>query len=490
MAGPLFAFVDWAKDGTFAAAPAADDVTDRIRGNITCRYGRDSDNPATIAAGTGAFNVDNTSRDYSPRNASSPLFGNLKPARPVLVQRTISSTTYTLFRGHTDDSPIDPDINSKTVTLNLIDSLADFRGVTITTTLFQGLRSGDAIGKILDAAGWTGGRDIDSGASVFPFWWEDGTDAYEALQKVLASEGPPALLSMGVTGEVIFRDRHHRLVRSASKTSQATFSGSGSTEPVMQGMTYSGNWASVVNSVTLSVDERSAGRDTPDPAPVWQTDEVINIGASQSYVVVVQASDPFLGAVAPVAGTDFTIVSGTVTATSISRTSGVSTSMTITAGAGGAALSGMAVRAYSVPVVRTVQVSATDATSITDYGARGIPSGLQPVWCTRADAQAIADLWVLTRKQPPALVTARFTCGDQQTTKLAALLARNLSDRVTVVEAETVLNDPFYMEAIAHTVENLTEHTMEITCEAVPAAPTSVFILGTSLLNGADPLGY
>jgi hypothetical protein len=493
MAGPVFALVDWGKVGTFVAA--GDDVSDRLRGAMSCQYGRPAGSPSVIAAGVGSFDLDNTSRDYSPANGASPLFGNLKPARPVLLQRVVSATTYTLFRGHTSDTPIDPDTDTKRVTLNLIDGLADFQDVTITTGVSQGIRSGTAIGLILDAAGWTGGRDIDGGASVFPLWWEDGTDAYSALQKVVASEGPPALLAMGVSGEIIFRDRHHRLTRAASTTVQASFNGgaSTSTEPVMQGMTYSGNWSSVVNNVQLSVDERVAAR--RGYLAVWQTDEVIDIGASASYVVIVQASDPFLGALAPVANVDYTLSAGSITGATLSRTSGQSTSITLTAGGGGATLQGLQLRALSAPVVRTTQITSSDSASILDYGAKGIPSGLEPVWCNRYDAKSIADLWVVTRKQPPVLVTARFVCHDSQTTKLAALLSLDLSDRVAITEAETVLaGSAFYVESIGHVVgdndQGYLQHTIEITCEAVPAAPGAPFILGTSTLNGATTLAY
>jgi hypothetical protein len=140
MAGPVFALVDWGKVGTFVAA--GDDVSDRLRGAMSCQYGRPAGSPSVIAAGVGSFDLDNTSRDYSPANGASPLFGNLKPARPVLLQRVVSATTYTLFRGHTSDTPIDPDTDTKRVTLNLIDGLADFQDVTITTGVSQGIRSG------------------------------------------------------------------------------------------------------------------------------------------------------------------------------------------------------------------------------------------------------------------------------------------------------------------------------------------------------------
>jgi hypothetical protein len=480
--------VDWGKDGTFVGVGEV--VTARIRGDITATYGRDQGtalNP--VVAGRGTFTLDNISRDYSPRNASSPLFGKVKPSRPVLVTRTVGATTYTIFRGHTDSSSVNPDVESKTVDFSLVDSLADFAGVKVTTPLYQGLRTGDAIGKILDAVGWTGGRDIDSGSTIIPWWWEDGTDALDALKKVLASEGPPALLTVDVSGGIVFRDRQHRLIRSASTTSQVTMRGTdGAAEPRMgKGFTYDDGWEDVVNSVQFSVDER---RPAGALSAVWSTEDPINIAASQSYVAVLQASDPFQGAVAPVAGTDFTLVSGGVASVTLSRTSGISTSITITATGAGASLTGLQLRAYSVPVARTYQVTATDSTSITDYGARGLPSGQDPVWASLYDAQAIANLLVLQRKQPLTQLQVRFVCQHTQTNRLAQILKLNLSDRVTVIEPETQVNGAFFVESITHTIADVTQHEVVFALEAVPALPTSVFVLGTSLLNGADPLGY
>jgi hypothetical protein len=479
--------VDWAKDGTFVGVGEV--VTARIRGDITATYGRDQGtalNP--VVAGRGTFTLDNISRDYSPRNASSPLFGKVKPSRPVVITRLVGATTYTIFRGHTDASSVNPDVEGKTVAFSLVDYLADFAGVKVTTPLYQGLRTGDAIGKILDAVGWTGGRDIDTGSTIIPWWWEDGTDALDALKKVLASEGPPSLLTIDTSGGIVFRDRQHRLVRTASKTSRATFSGSGTTEPIMgKGFVYDDGWEDVVNSVQFSVDER---RPAGDLSAVWSTDDAINIAASQSYVAVLQASDPFQGAVAPVAGTDFTLVSGGVASVTVSRTSGISTSITITATGAGASIAGLQLRAYSVPVARTYQVTATDSTSITDYGQRGLPSGQDPVWASLYDAQAIANLLVLQRKQPLTQLQVRFVCQHTQTSRLAAVLALDLSDRVTVIEPETQVNGAFFVESITHTVADITNHEIVLGLEAVPASPTSAFLIGTSTLNGADPLGY
>jgi hypothetical protein len=423
----------------------------------------------------------------SPRNQDSPLYPLVKPNRPVLVERKVGSTVYTLFRAHTDDSPINPDIDSKTVAVGLVDYLADLKGQTIATGLSQGIRTGAAVGLVLDAIGWTGGRDLDVGATIMPWWWEDGTDALEALQKIVASEGQPAFLSIGPVGEFVFRDRHHRLTRAASTTSQSTWRGSGPVEPVMgTGFSYDAAWSNTVNDVSFSVTERS-----PDPRQswVWTTDETLNLAALESRVVVISTSEPFYQARAPVVSSDYFVQSGSITSTSISRTSGASTSVTLTAGASGAVVTGLQLRARSVPVGRTRVASARDATSIADYGSRGLPSGLEPVWAGYWDAQDIADLLVLQRSQPLPVLRVQFSCPTGADAKLAALLARDLSDRVTVVEPETATNGPFFVESIGHVVAWKGDHVITFGLEAVPSQPSTVpFILGTSTLGGTDVL--
>lgn len=490
MAGPLFVTIDWAKNGLFT--DGGDDVTARVRGTSTFAYGRTQVTAlAPIVSGQGSITLDNRSRDYSPRNASSPLFGKVKPARPVKVTRVVGGTTYTVFRGHTDDSPLDPDLDAKTVTVNLVDYLQDFQQNPISTTLFQGLRTGGAINAVLDAAGWTGGRDIDSGATIIPWWWADGKDAFTALQEIVASEGSPALLAVGVNGEIIFRDRQHRLVRSSSTTVQKVLRGTEATsEPrMLRGSSYSDGWANIVNNVSFSVDERQPTRDLTQ---VWadDADRTITVGASASQTVVVQSTDPFQGAVPPVAGVDYALLAGGVASITLSRTSGQSTAITITATGAGCTIQALALRAYAVPVARTYQVTATDSSSILDYGQRSIPSGQEPIWASLYDAQDIASMYVAQRAQPLPAFTARFVAQHTQTARLDAVLSLDLSDRVTVIEPETGLSNDFFVENIQHSVVSEAEHEILLGLEMAPPTPTSVFILGTSTLGGPDPLGY
>jgi hypothetical protein len=491
VSGPLHVYVDWDRNGNFTGP--FDDVTDDVRGTVSVSFGRESVTAlAPLIAGRGSFDLDNTSRRYSPRNASSPLFGKVKPARPVLITRDVkvgtTTTTYTIFRGHIDDTPISPDVDGRLVTVNLVDSLQDFQQNTISTELWQGLRSGDAIGKILDAAGWTGGRDLDPGCSIFPWWWAEGSTAASALQDVLDSEGPPSLLTIGPAGEIVFRDRCHRLTRSASTTSQRTLRGTdGAPEPVIgRGFIYSDNWQNIINDVILQIDERAAS-----PLGVaWSSSETVTIPASSSVNVLVQTSDPFLNAVTPVSDIDYTVASGTLTSATLSRTSGASTSITLTAAGVDTSVAGLQLRALSVPVARSYQVTSSDTASQADYGQRNVPGTASPAWVSRWDATDLARQATAQRAQPLPALQVPFTCHDSQATRLAAVLALDLSDRVTVIEPETGLANDFFVETITHEIGSVTQHVITLGLEMVPTTPTSVFMLGTSTLNSATPLAY
>ena len=77
--------------------------------------------------------------------------------------------------------------------------------------------------------------------------------------------------------------------------------------------------------------------DVPLTTPWTGYDTGINLGVSEVLTFTASASDPFINAVTPVSGTDYTLLSGAVTPT-LSRTSGASTTITLTAGGGGAVL--------------------------------------------------------------------------------------------------------------------------------------------------------
>jgi hypothetical protein len=497
----IFVEIDWARSGF---TDYLDDVTaDVIRPpGVSVAYGRDQTTAlAPTVSGQGSFTLHNRlvnsrnlalGRKYSPRNPDSPLAGTLKPARPVRISRQVAGIDYSLFYGHTDDTPLSPNRNEHTVTLGLLDYLADLRGQNITTQLHRGLRTGEAIALILDAVDWPAdARDLDAGATVIEWWWESNTDAFTALEKLLRSEGPPAMLTMGSDGSIVFRDRHHRLVRAASATSQGTWRDRGTIEPVIHrdNFTYDESWGNIINAGNVAVDIRAPG----EVQPVWTSETPITLSAGEQRIITVTATDPFLNAETPVgssdpeAGADFVILSGAVSVRLITD-SGLSTGIELTAGAAGATLSGLQLRAQPLAVAYTVQVQAEDADSIAEYGRRSFADDLP--WCGVADAQAVVSTAVALRSQPLPVITARFLVGTNAT-KAAQLLPLDLSSRVHVIEPETYTDGDFYIESIAHELTSEHDHAVTFGLEAAPTPVTDVFILGdaTQGVLGTNKLG-
>ncbi len=212
-------------------------------------------NPAAAAAA--GFLIDNATRNYSPDNAASTLNPNVLPRRPVQITAVQNAVTYVKYRGYLET--YDVSSQDHTVTVTCTDVLAGFAALTLSTPLYFSVTTGQAIGVILDALGWAGGRDLDAGATMIRWWWEEGTDGLTALQKVVDSEGPPAIVYLDeATGNFVFRDRSHRLIRAGSKTSQATWADAGTDAvPVFTApFTYDLGWQGIINSVTIPVDDR------------------------------------------------------------------------------------------------------------------------------------------------------------------------------------------------------------------------------------------
>jgi hypothetical protein len=217
--------------------------------------------------------------------------------------------------------------------------------------------------------------------------------------------------------------------------------------------------------------------------------------AGTSRIITASPTDPFINAVVEydVAGDDATkpwtlrpLFNGDIT---LSRTSGGSTDLLIDCTVTKVSprpftyrLERIRIVAQPVSVVSTQLVSASDATSKAAYGTR-TPSSLDLPWCSAGDAQAIVSRMVADRKDPLPVVTVRFVAG-RDAAKITALLSRDIGDRVTIQEPETVLNDPFHIEQIRHDFGGEEDHEVTFVLERVPpTAPTNLLILGTSVLN-------
>lgn len=477
MAATYKLLIDW-KDNGFADA-TIDDVTARTldqRTPIAIRYGRDQARQfSPISPGTMNAEINNQSRDYSPENASSPLAGFVLPGRHVRLQATSGVTTTVLYDGYLDDFDIQPGINDRSVPISCLDALGRLKGVTITTTLYQGIRTGTAVGLILDAVGWpTAARDLDPGDTIMPYWVLDNADAYQSLLDLVASEGTPSLITVDSQGRIVFRSRTHRLLRPASLTSQATWRSSG-TEPVLSDpITYDHGWSEIINTLSVDVPVRQVESTL---SAIWSSQGLVTVVAGVPLLITATASSMFLGAITPVQDTDYTLMSGTLSF-SLSQTSGQSTTITLTS-AGGAVIQNLQLRAYLVDST-SVKVTAQDPTSAAKYGPKSDNGSLLPVWAGQYDAAAILQLTVAKRAErvPTVTVTMR---GAGNPARLAECLTRNLSDRVHATESLTGLDSDCFIEQISHAVgQGGTEHVTTFGIEKIPVTVATPFTFDIS----------
>jgi len=466
--------IDPATSGTVSVPGPGEEVETDLISDMSVSYGRDQDRQLSPGAvGTAGARLVNVSRTYSPDVQSSPLFNDLDPARDARMQVVWAGQTFPIFRGKIDDYNINADYEDRSVSFSFLDGLSLLQGVTLSTGVYESLRTGDIIDVILDAVNWTGPRDIDLGATVVKFWWAEGTDALSAVQEIVKSEGPPAVAYVSSDGTFIFRDRHHRLQRQHSVEIQGTFVAKAlgdctAVTPVglniAKPFTYAHGWRDIINSVSFDVSERVAALDLED---VWTSEDTIVLSTGQGISIDISGSDPFTDAIVPVAGTDFqTTGVGTVNVT-LNRTSGQSVQITLLAVGSPVTISGLKLRARPIPVLRTIKIQKADAGSISSHGERTYPDAAP--WANANDAGAIADMILLHYARRRPTVQLRTTTSDP--THFLQVLQRTISDRIHITNNEMGIDDDFFVERVTHTIQRINQaglppvHSVVLGCE-------------------------
>lgn len=477
--------IDWSRAGTFAGT--LEDVSSYVldSSDVTAEYGRDGPQAEGQAgAGKLIFALENDGREFSPENTSSPITGKVLPGCKVRLDKLHLGVLYPLFVGVLDGLDVSTTAPARDVSITALDGWGQPGAEKLSTPLYSGIRTGTAIDLVLDAIGWTGGRDLDAGASVLPWWWEEGTDAASAVERLVDAEGPPALAYVE-GGTFVFRDRHHRITRAASTVTNGLFthiipagSGPGGDFKVLKDtFVYDHGLRSIANAATFSITQRAPGPVTE----IWSTDTPITLAAGETLAIEIQATDPFMGAIAPVLDVDYTMPFGTIT-TSLSRTSGQSALLTITAGGVAAQVDRIGVRATPVSVARTVKVTEEDTSSIGTYGRQAWPRSLP--FANAYDAQAIAQRIVSTyaTNRPRVTFEIAYALNSVDESYLTQILARKVSDRITVRNDAVGINRDFIIEHKSHSIRKLgLIHKMRLTCEVTePTQGSNVLTFGVA----------
>jgi hypothetical protein len=371
-----------------------------------------------------------------------------------------------VFEGPLESFTIDTTASDRAFDGTALDGWTRPGSSQLSTAVYQGKRTGDLIGIILDAIGWPADkRSLDAGATVVPYWWAEGVEANTAVTDLVHSEGVPAIGYVR-NGTFVFRDRHHRVTRTTSLTSQGTYTHIQPAGPIgtdhkilKRSFHYDHGLDYIINSASLEVTPRLP----TDRGVVWSSDSPIALGANASVVLVIRTDDPFIDLQVPSAAVtylddggvltaDYRVAAGSATIT-LSRTSGQSAFLTITAGGSGVFLdTGIKVRGTALKQGSPQIVSASDAYSQQRHGVKDW-DGAAP-WAGPHDAQAIVGQVVAIYSQPMPSVTFDVD-GVLGSGTLTRILATDVSDRITVRSDEMGLNADFTVERVDHEIRQL-----------------------------------
>lgn len=259
---------------------------------------------------------------------------------------------------------------------------------------------------------------------------------------------------------------------------------------------YEHGWRDIVNSITLPVAER---RPDGDLSVVWDSDTAISLALGQSVTVQAQATEPFRDAQDIADGTDIIYSGAGVPLVLLSRRSGQSLTLTITAAGGAVNITRLQLRARSVPVTRTTEVSAADSTSIARHGQRTYPEDVP--WANQHDALAVAQLLLAAYAERRPTVQLRIVSSDLA--HHLQVVSRQISDLITISNGELGLADDFFIETVGHTLARMVGqdtcpgpvHYATFGCErsgvVVPDNPFTFDKPGAGFDDGVfDPSGF
>lgn len=464
--------VDFDDDGSFATA--GDDITADQRGRAVLTRGRSrSLDFRPPVAGTAELMLDNRSGDYDAG-------GTLTTDLPLQVTANPNAGgAVAIWQGYTQRLVQHPSNFYPTVSLSAYGPFAQLVGRKVSTALYEGITTDVAIGHVLDAASFPAGdRALQTGRTTLDWFWVDDEDAFAVLRRLLATEGPGAQLVEGIDGAITFLDRHYVHITSTSTAAQSTIRGTG-TEPVMSEFEYDDGRDRAVGEVLIQQRTRSTAAAL---SVIWSFSAAVSLGPSQSRKFTIRATDrtPFSGLLDPVAGTDYTLVSGAVSSATFDRSSGGNATLTITATSAGCSLTGLQARGYLVSVDADTLV----ASSITPTNADAqsyTPSTVPEI--SYEQAKDLADGYMEWHKNGPPELTV--TLLSRSSTSETAQTARDIAERVNIIETTQSINVDAYIMAVQHRYGGRL-HSATYTCEQVPGF--SVFILDTSTLDGTDVL--
>lgn len=175
---------------------------------LSLEYTRESDvplSPMTQAIATVV--LDNHDNYFTPTNTASPIYGYVKPQRPIKLFMGFKGEDISVFVGLTKGLP---KINekAKTATFECIDFLSYLLNKPLDQeTIYVDQRSDEIISSLLQTAGLiTSQFSLDTGTVIIPFaYFKKGSRVGDALREIVEAE--LGTLYMDENGVIRFENR-------------------------------------------------------------------------------------------------------------------------------------------------------------------------------------------------------------------------------------------------------------------------------------------
>jgi hypothetical protein len=190
--------------------------------------GRD-DNLEDFGMGECAVVITDNAGRYNPVNTASPLAAKIRPLRQVRVQATVSGVTRTIFRGYIRTIDHNANAGVARTTFRCADLFLPLsKARPAVTNVGRDTTTGEAIGQVLSAAGWSNAAltSLEAGDLVPSPGVGNASGANTALDIIsglLQTERGDFYIKGD--GTVCFSQRYSR----ATKTSSATLTNVGTT---------------------------------------------------------------------------------------------------------------------------------------------------------------------------------------------------------------------------------------------------------------------
>lgn len=544
--------------GWMEARSEYDDVSCDIAATRTVPevvYGRDHARDLdTIRPGEIDLELKNPEGKFTPGNVLSPIVDGLVPNRQVLLTAEFESTVYVMYSGYTQNFIVNARLNEQSVSVPCQDILGRLATVNVATPLFDSTRTGEAFSAVVRESGvyptinpsiaftppfiqfnpW-----VDSGASTLRGWSHTGS-AISGIKDIITAEGPPAIYSVGISNQIVYRDRVHR--QRASYPTTPTMVLAGCETPgafkIHDTSSVDYGWTDIANQVDYSYEVKTV---SGDYSTVWSqpgdvalgTDAVNDVYTFSGIVpggffdaqTLIEGKLQKIETVGPdetdiVSGVfpedyDYILVRGEVTSAEPVNINGTRVLIEMTADSATTTVRDVSLRARAIES-DSVDITIQDEDSIAAYGTtKSLALDFGPV--TRPDAEAVAALVLLKRSTIRPTVTA--VIKNLSPLYTAALLAVDLSAPVRVTVAQWAIDNDFTIESISHEPAELgEEHVVTLQMEQVRTGltnednaftfndaalgfdngqfgstelnPSTVFLLGASQLNSQDMLTY